>query len=517
MQDIYREPVKPELIAQRIEEIKEHGVVAAASLTPQKVRKYYDVALEAGLDILVIQGTVVSAEHVSRDESRPPLNLKEFIRELSPTPVVVGGCASYHTGLHLMRTGAAGVLVGVGPGAICTTRGVLGIGVPQATAIADVAAARSQHMLETGDYVKVIADGGMRNGGDIAKAIACGADAVMLGSALARAYEAPGRGYNWGMATFHPTLPRGTRVATTPNGTLEEIIKGPARENDGTFNLMGALRTSMATCGYRDIAEFNRAELLVAPALQTEGKHLQREQGVGMGAQRQGRNGRCRRLTATPPRVRGRAAASEVVPAAATEEVVVLDYGGQYSQLIARRVRECGVFSELLPHHVGAAEVAQAPPKGVILSGGPASVYADGAPPLERELLELGDPGARHLLRHAAARARARRPRRGRRGRRVRPLAADRVARPGGCWPARRPSRRAGCPIATRCSRRRRASPRSRPRPRRRWPRSSRCERGIYGIQFHPEVVHTPYGQQVLTNFLEDVCGCERYVERRAR
>ncbi len=285
MQDIYREPIKPELIAQRIAEIKkEPGVVAAASLTPQKVRSHYEVALEAGLDILVIQGTVVSAEHVSQDESRPPLNLKEFIRELAPTPVVVGGCASYHTGLHLMRTGAAGVLVGVGPGAICTTRGVLGIGVPQATAIADVAAARSQHMLETGDYVKVIADGGMRNGGDIAKAIACGADAVMLGSALARAYEAPGRGYNWGMATFHPTLPRGTRVATTPNGTMEEIISGPARENDGTFNLMGALRTSMATCGYRDIAEFNRAELLVAPALQTEGKHLQREQGVGMGA-----------------------------------------------------------------------------------------------------------------------------------------------------------------------------------------------------------------------------------------
>jgi IMP dehydrogenase len=289
MQDIYREPVKPELIAQRIKEIKEQStperpIVAAASLTPQKVRTYYEVALEAGLDILVIQGTVVSAEHVSSDESRPPLNLKEFIRELAPIPIVVGGCASYHTGLHLMRTGAAGVLVGVGPGAICTTRGVLGIGVPQATAIADVAAARSQHMLETGEYVKVVADGGMRNGGDIAKAIACGADAVMLGSALARAYEAPGRGYNWGMATFHPTLPRGTRVATTPNGTLEEIIKGPARENDGTFNLIGGLRTSMATCGYRDIAEFNRAELMVAPALQTEGKHLQREQGVGMGA-----------------------------------------------------------------------------------------------------------------------------------------------------------------------------------------------------------------------------------------
>src|SRR6476661_6792273 len=284
MQDIYREPVKAELIADRIKEIKSHGVVAAASLTPQKVRKYYEVALEAGLDILVIQGTVVSAEHVSLDDTRPPLNLKEFIRELAPTPIVVGGCASYHTGLHLMRTGAAGVLVGVGPGAICTTRGVLGIGVPQATAIADVAAARSQHMLETGDYVKVIADGGMRNGGDVAKAIACGADAVMLGSPLARAYEAPGRGYHWGMATFHPTLPRGARVATIQNGTLQEIISGPARENDGTFNLMGGLRTSMATCGYQDVAEFNRAELMVAPALQTEGKTLQREQAIGMGA-----------------------------------------------------------------------------------------------------------------------------------------------------------------------------------------------------------------------------------------
>ncbi len=281
MQEIYREPVKPELIAQRIREIKDHGVVVAASLTPQRVREHYEVALEAGLDILVIQGTVVSAEHVSTVAE--PLNLKEFIREI-PVPVVVGGCASYHTGLHLMRTGAAGVLVGVGPGAICTTRGVLGIGVPQATAIADVAAARSQHMLETGDYVRVIADGGMKNGGDIAKAIACGADAVMLGSALARAYEAPGRGYNWGMATFHPTLPRGTRVRTVQNASLEEILLGPARENDGMFNLMGALKTSMATCGYRDIAEFNRAELMVAPALQTEGKHLQRDQQVGMGS-----------------------------------------------------------------------------------------------------------------------------------------------------------------------------------------------------------------------------------------
>jgi IMP dehydrogenase len=281
MQDIYQAPVQPELIAQRIKEIKSEGVPAAASLTPQRVLRYYEVALEAGLDILVIQGTVVSGEHVSSVSE--PLNLKEFIPTLD-VPVLVGGCASYSTGLHLMRTGAAGVLVGVGPGAACTTRGVLGIGVPQATAIADVAAARSTHMLETSDYCQVIADGGMRNGGDVAKAIACGADAVMLGSPLARAYEAPGRGFHWGMATFHPTLPRGARVATTQNGTLEEILVGPAHENDGTFNLIGGLRTSMATCGYKDIAEFNRAELMVAPALQTEGKQLQRQQGVGMGA-----------------------------------------------------------------------------------------------------------------------------------------------------------------------------------------------------------------------------------------
>jgi IMP dehydrogenase len=281
MQEIYREPVKDELIARRIEEIKQHKVVCAASLTPQRVRRYYEIALEAGLDVLVIQGTVVSGEHVSM--TTEPLNLKEFIPVLD-VPVVVGGCASYHTALHLMRTGAAGVLVGVGPGAACTTRGVLGIGVPQATAIADAAAARSTHMLETGNYCQVIADGGMRNGGDVSKAIACGADAVMIGSPLARAYEAPGRGFHWGMATFHPTLPRGARVATAQNGTLEEILVGPARENDGTFNLMGGLRTSMATCGYKDLAEFNRAELMVAPALQTEGKQLQRDQGVGMGA-----------------------------------------------------------------------------------------------------------------------------------------------------------------------------------------------------------------------------------------
>jgi IMP dehydrogenase len=283
MQRIYQEPLDRELMAQRVREIKDQGVVAAASLTPQRVREYYEDMIEAGLDILVIQGTVVSAEHVSTDESRPPLNLKEFIREVE-IPVVVGGCASYSTGLHLMRTGAAGILVGVGPGAACTTRGVLGIGVPQATAIADVQAARSQHMLETGEYVNVIADGGMRNGGDISKAFACGADAVMIGSPLARAYEAPGRGFHWGMATFHPSLPRGARVQTTQNGTLEQILLGPAHENDGTFNLMGSLRTSMATCGYEDVPAFHKAEVMVAPALQSEGKQLQHAQEVGMGS-----------------------------------------------------------------------------------------------------------------------------------------------------------------------------------------------------------------------------------------
>ena len=281
MQQIYRTPIDPELITARIREIKEQGVVCAAALTPQRVRRHYEVALEAGVDVLVIQGTVISAEHVS--SSSEPLNLKEFIKEV-PVPVIVGGCASYHTGLHLMRTGAVGVLVGVGPGAACTTRGVLGIGVPQATAIADVQAARSQHMLETGDYVNVIADGGMRNGGDIAKAFACGADAVMIGSPLARAHEAPGRGFHWGMATFHSSLPRGARVETTQNGTLEQILLGPAHENDGTFNLVGSLRTSMATCGYEDIPSFHRAEVMIAPALLSEGKQLQRDQAIGMGA-----------------------------------------------------------------------------------------------------------------------------------------------------------------------------------------------------------------------------------------
>jgi len=280
MQEIYKQPVQPELIGQRVEELKRTGVVVAASLTPPKVERWHRLALEAGLDILVIQGTVVSAEHVSTRSE--PLNLKEFIARYD-IPVIVGGCASYSTALHLMRTGAAGILVGVGPGNACTSRGVLGIGVPQATAIADAAGARSRHLEETGRYVHIIADGGMRTGGDVAKAIAVGADAVMLGSPLARAHEAPGRGHHWGMATFHPDLPRGARVRVDQIGSLQEILTGPAIENDGTLNLFGALRTSMATCGYATVKEFQRAEVMVAPSLQTEGKHYQRSQGVGMG------------------------------------------------------------------------------------------------------------------------------------------------------------------------------------------------------------------------------------------
>lgn len=279
MQEIYKEPVKEELVGQRVAELAEAGITTAASITPPRVERLHKVALEAGLDILVIQGTVVSAEHVStRGE---PLNLKSFIARYD-IPVIVGGCASYAMALHLMRTGAAGILVGVGPGNACTSRGVLGIGVPQATAIADAAGARSRHLEETGRYVHVIADGGMRTGGDVAKGFAMGADAVMLGSPLARASEAPGRGYHWGMATFHPELPRGARVEVEQIGSLREILLGPAVENDGTLNLFGALRTSMATTGHATIKELQRAEVMVAPALQTEGKHYQRQQGVGM-------------------------------------------------------------------------------------------------------------------------------------------------------------------------------------------------------------------------------------------
>lgn len=280
MQELYRAPVIPDLMQQRIAEVKASGVVTSGALTPQSVERYVDAVLASRLDILVIQGTVVSAEHVTT--TGHPLDLYRFIADLD-IPVIVGGCASYAGAIHLMRTGAAGVLVGVGPGAACTTRGVLGVGVPQATAIADAAAARIRYLDETGRYVHVIADGGMRTGGDIAKAIACGADSVMIGSPLATAHEAPGLGAHWGMATFHPTLPRGARVMTGRLGSLEQIMVGPAHENDGRQNLFGGLRMALATTGYANLKSFQKAEVMVAPSIRTEGKALQRTQQVGMG------------------------------------------------------------------------------------------------------------------------------------------------------------------------------------------------------------------------------------------
>lgn len=279
LQQLYTAPVIPELVGERVRQMREGATLVSAAVTPQRAAELLPILASADLDLLVIQGTVVTAEHKSR--GRTPLNLKRVVREL-PMPVIVGGCASYEAGLHLMRTGASGVLVGVGPGAACTSRGVLGIGVPQATAIADVRAARMRHLDETGVYVNIIADGGMATGGDIAKAVVCGADALMLGSPLAAAVEAPGGGYHWGMATPHAALPRGTRVHVGRRGTMEEILLGPASEADGRSNLFGALAVTMAATGYTTLKEFQKAEVMVAPSIATEGKDLQRQQGVGM-------------------------------------------------------------------------------------------------------------------------------------------------------------------------------------------------------------------------------------------
>jgi IMP dehydrogenase len=261
MQRIYQAPLDGDLMVQRVREIKEQGVVCAASLTPQRVRDYYEDVIEAGLDVLVIQGTVVSAEHVTKGVD-DPLNLKTFVRRLD-LPVLVGGCSSYQAALHLMRTGAAGILVGVGAGRSSSTRRVLGTGVAQATAIADARAARMRHLDETGVYVHIIADGGMATGGDIAKAIVCGADAVMLGAPFAAAVDAPGRGHHWGLAAAHPTLPRGSRVTVGTRGTLEQILTGPAPDDRGDINLMGALRRAMALCGHATLKELQKAELVV--------------------------------------------------------------------------------------------------------------------------------------------------------------------------------------------------------------------------------------------------------------
>ncbi|WP_243062732.1 GuaB3 family IMP dehydrogenase-related protein [Humibacter sp. RRB41] len=263
MQQIYAEPIKAELIRDRLAEIRAGGVTVAGSLSPQRTQEFYQTVVDAGVDLFVIRGTTVSAEHVSKNQQ--PLNLKKFIYELD-VPVVVGGAATYTAALHLMRTGAAGVLVGFGGGAASTTRATLGIHAPMATAVADVAGARRDYLDESGGrYVHVIADGGLGSSGDIVKAVACGADAVMLGTTLARATDAPGGGWHWGAEAHHPQLPRGHRVEVGQTGTLEEILYGPATVADGTANLVGALRRSMATTGYSDLKEFQRVEVVVAP------------------------------------------------------------------------------------------------------------------------------------------------------------------------------------------------------------------------------------------------------------
>ncbi|WP_107771991.1 GuaB3 family IMP dehydrogenase-related protein [Nocardioides sediminis] len=261
MQEIYTEPIKAELVTARLQEVREAGVTVAGSLSPQRTKELAKAVVDAGVDMFVIRGTTVSAEHVSSQSE--PLNLKEFIYELD-VPVIVGGCATHQAALHLMRTGAAGVLVGFGGGAAHTTRTVLGIAVPMASAVADVAAARRDYLDESGGrYVHVIADGSIGRSGDVAKAIACGADAVMVGSPLARATDAPGRGFHWGGEAHHPDLPRGQRVEFGPVGSMEEILFGPSRVADGTMNLIGALRRSMATTGYTDLKEFQRVEVVV--------------------------------------------------------------------------------------------------------------------------------------------------------------------------------------------------------------------------------------------------------------
>ena len=264
MQELYREPIKAELITSRLQEIRAAGVTVAGALSPHRTQEHYATVLKAGVDLFVIRGTTVSAEHVSGN-SAEPLNLKKFIYELD-VPVIVGGASTYQAALHLMRTGAAGVLVGFGGGAAQTTRTSLGIHAPMATAVADVAAARRDYLDESGGrYVHVIADGGLGRSGDMVKAVACGADAFMLGAALARAEEAPGHGFHWGPEAHHPELPRGERVHVGTVAALQEILFGPGTQADGTTNLMGALRRSMATTGYSDLKEFQRVDVVVSP------------------------------------------------------------------------------------------------------------------------------------------------------------------------------------------------------------------------------------------------------------
>lgn len=281
MQELYSVPIEPRLITQRIQDIKSQGGIAAVSLTPAGASRFGTVVAEAGADLVFIQATVVSTNHLN-PESVQPLDLENFCRTM-PMPIILGNCVTYDVTLQLMKAGAAAVLVGIGPGAACTSRGVLGVGIPQATAVADCAAARDAFFEATGQYVPVIADGGLVTGGDICKCVACGADGVMIGSPFARAAEAPGRGFHWGMATPSPVLPRGTRIRVGTTGSLEQILKGPAQLDDGTHNLLGALKTSMGTLGAQTLKEMQQVEVVIAPSLLTEGKVYQKAQQLGMG------------------------------------------------------------------------------------------------------------------------------------------------------------------------------------------------------------------------------------------
>ena len=280
IQALYLKPVKEALIAKRIEEIKKHKVPAIVSCIPQNAKKFGDIAMEAGCDMFVIQSTVATVRHVATEYK--VLDLEKFCRE-SKVPIMVGNTVSYEVSLELMEAGASAILVGIGPGAACTSRGVLGIGVPQITATVDCAAARDQYFKRKGKYVPIITDGGMRIGGEVCKAIAAGGDACMVGSAFAKAFEAPGRGYHWGMATSNANLPRGTRVKVGQAGTLKEILLGPAKVDDGSQNLVGALKTSMGSLGAANIKEMHDVEIIIAHSFQSEGKVFQMSQKIGMG------------------------------------------------------------------------------------------------------------------------------------------------------------------------------------------------------------------------------------------
>jgi IMP dehydrogenase len=277
LQKIYSEPIKEKLISQRIGAIKQAGAICAASTTPANTKRLAPIAKDAGMDILVVQSTVTTARHISK--SYRGLILPELCQQMS-LPIIVGNCCTYNAALELMRTGVDGILVGVGPGAACTTREVIGVGVPQITATLNCAAARETYLKESDKYVAVITDGGIRTGGDLCKSFAAGADAVMIGSPLAQATEAPGKGYHWGMSHSHPALPRGTRVRVGTAAPLEQILFGPTSVTDGTQNLIGALRTSMGVCSARTIEEMHKVKMIIAPAIKTEGKYLQATQNV---------------------------------------------------------------------------------------------------------------------------------------------------------------------------------------------------------------------------------------------